>query len=156
MRSRRPDIPSPTRPETSESRCHAVSFNWSCRDFGSTLHVQLQGELDFRSARLASAALRDALSSSHETVVLDMSDVSFIDSSGLSLLIRAKNDVEASRGRLLVSRSSPAVKRIVTTAGLNAWFDPAENRPSRVRLCPVCGASIAVRATICDRCQCVL
>jgi len=86
------------------------------------------------------------------TVVLDMSELSFIDSSGLGLLIRTKQDVEACNGRLMVSRLSAPVKRIVDVAGLNAWFDPVDEQQSKLIPCPVCGDALSPPARLCDRC----
>lgn len=135
------------------TRCHTARFNWTSRNLGSALYVQLSGELDLKAVPVAAAALRDALSRRRTTVILDMTDVSFIDSSGLSLLIKTKNEVEAQLGRLLVSRRSPAVKQLVDVTGLNAWFDPVDCHRFVDQICPICHEPATRQAQSCASCH---
>ena len=140
----------------SETKHWNNRFRWLCRDGGSVLHIRLEGELDVLSIRLGSAALREALGERPQTIVLDMSEVSFIDSSGLGLLIRAKREIEERGGRLIVSRLSTAAKRFIDLARLNEWFDPvdalADDTPSQTSPCPVCDGKLLPPTLSCDRC----
>jgi anti-sigma B factor antagonist len=52
--------------------------------------IILNGELDIGSAPMLEATLADACAAGAEDVVLDMSGVEFIDSSGLSAIVRGK------------------------------------------------------------------
>lgn len=135
----------------SETKFSTDRFSWRCREVDSVLHLCFQGELEFQTVRLASAALRESLAGRRKTVVLDMSELSFMDSSGLGLLIRTKKDVEDCDGLLLVSRLSPAVKRLVDSTRLNAWFDPVDEHP-QLNSCPVCDGALPLPARMCDRC----
>lgn len=127
-------------------------FRWSCHEGDSVTHVSFQGELDFQSVRFISAALREPLSERRRTVVLDMSELSFIDSSGLGVLIRMKREVELLEGRLLVSGVSPAVQRVIDVTRLNEWFDPVKDPPPKPIPCPVCDAAIVPGTSRCSRC----
>lgn len=127
-------------------------FQWSCHEVDSVVHLSFQGELDFQSVRVTLAALRESLSGRRRTVVLDMSELSLIDSAGLGMLIRAKRDVETFEGRLVVSRVSPAVKRVVDVTRLNEWFDPVDDAPPKPMPCPVCDSVISPRSHTCGRC----
>lgn len=100
-----------------------AAFNWHARDVGSVLYIRFSGELDLRVASIAGAGLQEPLGAQRRTVVVDMSDVSFIDSSGLRLMIRMKQDIDARQGRLLIARPSPQVERVVGLAGLDGWFE---------------------------------
>jgi anti-sigma B factor antagonist len=65
-------------------------FSFTTRDFGDVHVVALQGELDIVSAyRLALALVEGAGS----TVVVDLSGLTFIDSSGISALVMASNRI---------------------------------------------------------------
>lgn len=98
-------------------------FSWRAREVGSILHIWFTGELDLRTEPTTRAALRDPLAAGRRTVVVDMSDVSFMDSTGLRLVIGMKKDVEARRGRFVIARPSPQVERVLGLAGLDAWFE---------------------------------
>src|SRR4051794_20615370 len=52
--------------------------------------LALRGELDMASAETFDAALQEALIDSHGAFLLDLTDVSFMDSSGVNALLRAR------------------------------------------------------------------
>lgn len=53
-----------------------------------------------------------------DDVMLDVADVTFMDSSGLRVLISAHKDAEAAGRRLVIERPSTAVERILEVSGL--------------------------------------
>jgi len=61
--------------------------------------VAVSGEVTFSNVAGLTRRLEDALARAHELVV-DLSDVSFIDSSGLSALLTASADARAKGGAL--------------------------------------------------------
>lgn len=75
--------------------------------------IRVRGEIDL----LAEHDLRDAASividGGCRDAVLDLNDVSFLDCAGLKALLSCRERVEASGGRLLLGRTSPAVARIL-------------------------------------------
>lgn len=127
-----------------------AAFNWRARDVGSVLYIRFSGELDIRVASIAGAGLRDPMDTWHRTVVVDMSDVSFMDSSGLRLLIRMKQDVDARQGRFVMARPSPQVERVVGIAGLDRWFDRLDEDDGFP--CPVCDGIVSTSTVKCERC----
>jgi anti-anti-sigma factor len=62
------------------------------RDGGSTT-VALAGELDFNLAESVDLAIREAEETQSGRVIVDLSDLSFIDSTGLSVLLSARKRV---------------------------------------------------------------
>ena len=83
--------------------------------------VVVTGEVDIDTAaqlrtRLL-AAVRD-----HDLVVLDLSGVTFMDSQGLSVLIRAAAAATARGAELRVEKVSDRVLRLLELAGLTALF----------------------------------
>lgn len=80
-----------------------------------TVAIALSGELDLASADELDAAIRDAEETDSGWIVVDLSDVSFIDSSGLSVLLTAK---KRSAGRLsCVPSNHDAVTRLLELTG---------------------------------------
>lgn len=83
---------------------------------GTTAICHVEGELDAASA----ADLREALATltAFERVVLDFSEVPFIDSAGLACLIAGVRRVHASNGDVVLSSARRAVHRLLLTVGM--------------------------------------
>jgi anti-anti-sigma factor len=64
------------------------SFSRGVTDFGDLHLVALRGELDLASA---DGLVNWLLDISGSTVVIDLADLTFMDSSGIAVMIRAKN-----------------------------------------------------------------
>jgi anti-sigma B factor antagonist len=80
--------------------------------------VRIAGELDLATAPTIWAALEEALAGGDE-LVLDLSDVTFIDSSGLSVLVRAFQ-VLGSSGTLTVRSPNPQARRLFELARVDS------------------------------------
>lgn len=79
--------------------------------------IRVSGEIDAHSVSVVDAALGDADPTSE--VALDLSGVTFIDSSGLRSLVAAhKRAAEAGGGLVLVDPSEP-VLRLLSLTGLD-------------------------------------
>jgi anti-anti-sigma factor len=81
------------------------------------LVLSVRGEIDLVSVPQLEEALRKAETSAAKRVVLDLADVEFMDSSGLHALLRAWQRFEQNRGRLVLSRVSPQVRRLLELTG---------------------------------------
>jgi anti-sigma B factor antagonist len=82
---------------------------------GDSTAIALSGELDLASADELDAVIRDAEESDVGRIVIDLSGVSYIDSTGLSALLRAK---KRSDGRLIyVPSKHDAVRRLLELTG---------------------------------------
>jgi anti-sigma B factor antagonist len=80
--------------------------------------VSIRGEIDLSNAAEFAAALNDAASAA-EGLVIDLSDVTYIDSSGIAELFGlAEQWGDGSSLRLVVPDSSPS-RRVLTIARLN-------------------------------------
>lgn len=86
--------------------------------------VAVGGELDVATV----AALRDVVGNeitddACTCLVLDLSRVSFVDSTGLGALIELRNRADDSGVRFVVRSLTPPVLRIVQMSGLAGLFD---------------------------------
>lgn len=77
--------------------------------------LALAGEIDAHTAPQLGAAIAE-VATPH--VVLDMSAVEFVDSSGLRVLIEAHKALEENGGRLVLHDPSPAVRRLLEVSGV--------------------------------------
>jgi anti-sigma B factor antagonist len=82
----------------------------------------LSGELDVVSAPELAQCLNEALAEDHARVTLDLSDLQFVDSAGVSVLIRAKQAAEAGGRTLVLLRPTEQVERVFALVGLAEWL----------------------------------
>ena len=86
--------------------------------------IRVGGELDRSTADLLSSAL-DAARADGVTALLDLSAVSFIDSAGLRVLVRAARAADTHDWALSIVQASSAVWRIVELTGTRSELPPA-------------------------------
>ena len=80
---------------------------------GTVVTATLRGELDLASAGIARAALRDLVGDGAERLELDLTEVGFVDSSGLAVFLELASSITVT-----VNQASPAVRRIIEMTGL--------------------------------------
>lgn len=83
------------------------------------LVVHVRGELDLASAPQLSAALSEAAGSSTRPVILDLAEVSFIDSSALRALVLAGRELGAAGRQLQIGPRSEMVARVLSMTSLD-------------------------------------
>ena len=95
---------------------------------GTASVVRLGGELDLYNADQVRSALADVLADSPERVVVDLSEVEFIDSTTLGVLIEARTKLDNRRGFLL---AAPALetRRALEISGLDRHFSVHDTVP---------------------------
>jgi anti-sigma B factor antagonist len=87
-----------------------------------TAVLGVEGELDLASAPQLKFALADTLGAGASQLVLDLSLVTFIDSTALGVLVGTHRSLAAGE-RLAIACSHPDVLNIFELTGLDATFD---------------------------------
>lgn len=87
--------------------------------------VQLFGELDLASAPELQACLGEVVAGTDPEVVLyvDLAELSFCDSTGISALVRAANAIRRNGRRLVLRRPRPGVRRVLEITGVISMFE---------------------------------
>ena len=86
---------------------------------GTTLYIGLCGELDESAAGQTRAALDKLIEDFSSTkLVLDMSDLNFMDSTGVGVLLGRYKKLKAKGASLLIASPSPTVDKILTLSGI--------------------------------------
>lgn len=89
---------------------------------GSTTTLRVSGEVDLETGgELASAGLA-AFDEGAAVVVVDLSEVTFLDSTGLYTLLTLNNRARADGARLALHDPSPRVARVLQISGLDQIF----------------------------------
>ena len=91
---------------------------------GDGAHViNVRGEIHMSTAPNFSKGLSHAIDSGHRSIVLDLSGVEFIDSTGLSVLLNGLRQVTALGGRMALVCANPTVLRLFEITSLDQTFD---------------------------------
>lgn len=101
-----------------EKAIHDGALKLRVARYGETCLIHLVGELDLANAESLERELDAALNDGAGQVVIDMGDLSFIDSTGIALLVTAlSRGGEEGRVRFLRSRAT-AVTRVLQLTGV--------------------------------------
>jgi anti-sigma B factor antagonist len=84
--------------------------------------VSLDGELDLHESPRVKDKLHPALNAQAPSVVIDLREVTYIDSSGLALFIETLQRIQAYGGKLALCGLRPSVQSIFEIARLDQIF----------------------------------
>jgi anti-sigma B factor antagonist len=105
-------------------------FGLTIEELGSSaIRVALRGELDLAHAYTFDEELRNVEAMRPATVVLDLRQLTFLDSCGLARLLAARRRARRGGHRLLVVRGSAAVQRLFALAAVDEAFEMVSEVP---------------------------
>lgn len=87
--------------------------------------VKLQGEIDLATVEKVNQTLSEALTSASD-VNVDLSGVSFLDSSGIRALVQAYRQAESAGARLYVTGAQDWVARVLEVTGVAGLLSPRD------------------------------
>lgn len=93
--------------------------------------VELVGRFDAHEVETFRAALEPLVTDTAEHVALDLSQVVFIDSSGLAELVRAQRAARSGGGDLVLEKVSDPVRVILELTALLGVFTLADDGPAQ-------------------------
>ena|SRR5581483_2766842 len=96
-------------------------LRWTIERASSISEVTILGEVDLAGVDRFKSALDESLRRD-DLVLLNLRDVSFIDSTGLRLLIELKREIDARGGELVLKVTSEAVERLLDISGTSSFF----------------------------------
>lgn len=95
------------------------AFDVSVTTVGDKAEVAVTGELDFHSAPKLRETILGLVADGNVDVIVDLSKLDFIDSSGLGILVAAFNRTREEGGSLYLRSPSPQTSRVLEISGLN-------------------------------------
>ena len=84
--------------------------------------LALKGQIDLHVSPQVAASLAALIEQKPARLVVDLSAVNYIDSSGLAVLINGAQNVEMYRGRFMLAGVQDDVRSIFEIAGLSHFF----------------------------------
>jgi len=89
---------------------------------GGAATIAVAGECDLYEAHLLGAAIEQAAAAPGTTVYVDLSQLSFLDSTGLHVLVKAQRSLEAAGSELVLVAPTEHVRRTLAVSGLDGQF----------------------------------
>jgi anti-sigma B factor antagonist len=100
---------------------------------GEYIHVvAVSGELDLSNSSGLVRQVESAVRSGRNCVVIDLTGVTHIDSTGLAALIESHHLTHARRGRLALVAHSDSIRRTIEVRGLDRLFTILRTREEGV------------------------
>jgi len=93
---------------------------------GTVAALEVHGELDYATRHKFGAVIESIFSKGVYSIALDLSDLDFVDSSGLGMLIMTRRRIDAEGGRLPVVIND-RVDRMLRTVQLSDYFETMPN-----------------------------
>jgi len=84
--------------------------------------LPLEGDIDLHVSPVVTESLNAMIKKKPERIVIDLSRVTYIDSSGLAALILAMQEVEAYGGKFFLSGLQETIRLIFETSRLDRTF----------------------------------
>lgn len=92
----------------------------ACEEVGRALTVRVEGEVDHHAARGLMENLSQRLDAAlPKRLVLDLGGVSFMDSSGIALVLRAYRRMVSLRGSMVLENVPAQAAKVLKAAGVD-------------------------------------
>jgi anti-sigma B factor antagonist len=92
------------------------------RRVGDAVVLAVRGEVDIANKRAMRTALESAIDDARRAVVVDLSDVRFMDSTGLALMLNAARRLTRRRLGFAIACPEGPVRRAFDVTGLDECF----------------------------------
>ena len=107
-----------------------ITLSLETREEGEQVRISVEGELDLSSALTFDEEIRRAEEREPRTLVIDLSGLKFLDSTGLRLIMSAEARAKKRGHRLAIVEGTQAVQRIFRLAGVNRRLDIVSKTPA--------------------------
>jgi anti-sigma B factor antagonist len=95
--------------------------------------VAAGGELDLHTVDQLRRRLDDVITAGAHRILVDLTGVSFMDSTTLGVLVEAAQTVRAAHGRVVLVADDPRVTKVIEITGLERVFSVESSLPEGVQ-----------------------
>lgn len=92
------------------------------KEMGEHKVIEVSGEVDLYNVSELKKALFSVTDGSHQSVIVDMKDVNYMDSSGIGALVAGQKKMKAHNGRFALMNVHDDVLNILKLATLDRFF----------------------------------
>jgi len=104
-----------------------VTVETASEPAGSWPVVRVAGEVDILTSPILDQKLQGVLDQGQSSVLVDLGEVTFLDSTGLSVLIAGLKRCQSTGGELRLVSPRPNVRRVLEITGLTETFHIADD-----------------------------
>lgn len=101
----------------------------SVEDFGTVVVVHVIGEIDANTGKVVGDPLFSCLDRASRAVVIDLTNVEFLGSTGLSILVRAHRKARSRAIALRIVAATHAALRALQVSGLDTYLPLSRSVP---------------------------
>lgn len=101
---------------------------------GSTPVVTVSGEVDIAAAPQLRQRLIELVERPCKTIIVDLSEVQFMDSTGLNVFSAVRKRMKTLDGRLILAGPRPPVIRLFQLSGMDRLFTIVADREEAIAL----------------------
>ena len=94
--------------------------------------IILGGDVDLRQSPMFHAALVEIVNERPRRLILDLSEVPYMDSSGVGTLVEIFRRVSAYKGKMILFGLNPRVRSVFEITKLDKFFTIVENRDQAI------------------------
>lgn len=84
---------------------------------------ELDGSLDIYTSLDLKMALEDNITKPNSDVCINLDRLTYIDSSGIGILIKSLNFVQGLSGNMCVANLKPVIEKVFKVSGLTTYFE---------------------------------
>jgi stage II sporulation protein AA (anti-sigma F factor antagonist) len=102
------------------------------KEYKRVAAVQPKGRVDSNTAPELEAALIKLQGEGRSTIVLDLSEIEFLSSAGLRVMVSTMKNLRKAAGDLVVACPNPRAREVLRLAGLDSVFSIFETREAAI------------------------
>lgn len=103
-------------------------MEYTITDEGNHKFIALKGELDLYKTGKLKRALLEAIGDSVSSLIIDMTDLKYMDSSGIALMAFLQKNVKSKNGTFAFLNVNDEIMNVLKLAALDRFFTIYENR----------------------------
>lgn len=93
------------------------------REVGDVVILDIKGEIDLYNTPELRQAIENQISRGKNKIIINLADVSYIDSSGIGALISAASTLKKYNGSLKITNLYGAVRKVFELTKLTSFFE---------------------------------
>ena len=94
----------------------------SFKDLGEHRVIEVSGEVDLYNVSELKKALFDITTGEYPSIIVDMNDVNYMDSSGIGALVAGQKKMRANNGKFALMNINEDVLNVLKLATLDKFF----------------------------------
>ncbi|MDH4261751.1 MAG: STAS domain-containing protein [Spirochaetia bacterium] len=104
-----------------------MDLNISISNQTNYVVITMNGKIDFSYSNYFLKKLNDVLLSGKKNVIMDFSEITFISSTGIGVILEAKNYTEENGGRFIISSLSNTIRQVFELIGVLSSMEVCDN-----------------------------